>query len=171
MWPSPCNLGPPERSSGCPRPRASKRDERAAHDAEVEPPTFIIQGHLPPRTGMAWSSRGAACLVAFIALSACALAADAGPFPHRPCVSPAPLDRAKEGGIADEWIVTLHASVEDLDAEVDALAERHGFTVTSRLFLARAFAATLPEATLATVRCEPSVERVTQNRTMRALAR
>jgi hypothetical protein len=86
-------------------------------------------------------------------------------------VSPAPLDRAKEGGIANEWIVTLDASVEDLDAEVDELAERHGFPVASRLSLARAFVATIPEATLATVRCEPSVERVTQNRTMRVVGR
>jgi hypothetical protein len=115
-------------------------------------------------------TRLVALLSLLLGLAACADPEPTDPSIAPPCASPAPLERAKEGGVDGTWVVTLDAATDDLDAAADALAERHGFEVEARLFIARSFVTTMSEPTLADVRCDPSVERVTQDRTTRALA-
>ena len=86
------------------------------------------------------------------------------------CHAPAPVDRAREGGLDDEWIVMLQPDV-DFDSVADELARRHRLSIDARLWIADAFVARAEEATVARLRCEPSVRRLTQNRTSHALAR
>lgn len=86
------------------------------------------------------------------------------------CHLPAPVDRAGEGAIDDEWIVMVEPDV-DFDSVADDLAQRHRLVIRARLWIAHAFVARAEEETVARLRCEPSVRRLTQNRTSRALAR
>ena len=72
--------------------------------------------------------------------------------------------------VANEWLVTLKDDVADLDAAADALAARHGFALSARLCVVRSFVATMPDASIAKLRCEPSVTRILLNRRQRALA-
>jgi hypothetical protein len=68
------------------------------------------------------------------------------------------------GGIADEFIVTFGGlNGAPADTLIDRLAARHGFTATHRYQGAfSGFSAKLPAAVLASMRCEPSVTRISQ---------
>ena len=57
----------------------------------------------------------------------------------------------------------------DFDTETDALEERHHLAVMARLWIADAFVVTASEPVIAALRCEPSVRRITQDRTVTAL--
>jgi hypothetical protein len=97
-------------------------------------------------------------------------AAEEGSVPTPACASPAPLSLAKEGSIADTWIVMLDDDIADVRAETDALATRHSFAVGSRLDIIRGFVALADEEKIARLRCEKTVKSITQERRTKALS-
>lgn len=75
------------------------------------------------------------------------------------CASPAPLIEAKEGRIEGQYIVEMREA-----SALDELAARHYLEIEQRLPIVNGFVARMRPATVAAVRCEPSVARLTENR-------
>jgi hypothetical protein len=106
-------------------------------------------------------------VLAFVSVACTSV--EEGFVPAPACASPAPLALAKEGAVADTWIVMLDDDVADVRAETDALAARHGFAVGARLDIIRGFVARTDAETIARLRCEKPVKTVTQERRAKAL--
>ena len=103
-------------------------------------------------------------VLAAISIAACACDHDHGADAEPACRSPAPLVTAKDGRVADEYIVEVRD-----EAEIDALVARHYIEVRTRLPIIRGFSATMRPATVAALRCEPAVTRITEDRQSKAL--
>ncbi|HEY8079742.1 MAG TPA: hypothetical protein VIF62_36680, partial [Labilithrix sp.] len=71
---------------------------------------------------------------------------------------------ATDGAGPNRYIVELHADVVDPDATIDAIAQRHGIVVSTRLPIVKGFVTDMVPATLAAVRCERTVARVDADR-------
>lgn len=85
-----------------------------------------------------------------------------------PCEAPAPLHLVPdEARIPDEYLVRYRdGDVEDPDALTLRLEERYGFRASARFrSLVKGFAALLPPATVAALRCEQGVEFVEEQAT------
>jgi hypothetical protein len=106
------------------------------------------------------------CLLSFAA--ACSDPDDDGRITTPACASSAPLVVPNAGSPTDSYLVELDKGT--TDAAMDALAARHDVVIETRLPIVFAFSATLHPNTVAALRCEPLVARITENRRQNAAA-
>jgi hypothetical protein len=85
------------------------------------------------------------------------------------CPSPAPLHLASRSRVPDSYIVVFKDGVEDSLAHTRQFEQRHDFTATFHYESAlKGFAARLPPATVAALRCEPDVAYIEEDAQVRA---
>ena len=84
------------------------------------------------------------------------------------CDNPAPLHLAASDRVPNAFVVVYDEGVADPGAKTDALAAKYGFSPRHRYESAlKGFAATLPPATVAALRCEADVKYIEEDQTVR----